>query len=314
MTAPVATGFAHVALFYRDAEEYASAVGDFVGDGVSSGTPVTVAVPEPNLTQLRSHLDPAVATEVEWIDMAVAGRNPGRIIPMVLLAAAARHPHSRVHIVGEPIWPGRDEVEYPACAAHEALINDAFAGRNATILCPYDVQGLDRTALADARRTHPILTQDSHSSLSQEYDDDAAASFNQPLPPPPSDAATLRYSLPADLGALRDFLRRQALGTWLDEQRVEELVIAVNELATNTVQHTGDAGEISVWVDTGVLVAQLHDSGRIEDPLAGRIPPTDPLTHGHGLLLVNAICDLVRVHTGEAGTTIRVRMALPAER
>ena len=38
---------------------------------------------------------------------------------------------------------------------HEALINVAFADVDASILCPYDANGLAPSILADAERTHP---------------------------------------------------------------------------------------------------------------------------------------------------------------
>lgn len=89
--------------------------------------------------------------------------------------------------------PGPVAPEYPACATHEALINTAFAGRNAMILCPYDAANLDPATLDDARRTHPVITDGSgRSTLTPPQDPiGVAASFNLPLPAPPADAATI---------------------------------------------------------------------------------------------------------------------------
>src|SRR5690349_24474231 len=89
--------------------------------------------------------------------MTEACRNPGRIIPTVLLAFANAHPGRRVRLIGEPIWAGRSDTEYPACAQHEALINTAFTGRPATILCPYNTRLLDPLWVQDAYRTHPVM-------------------------------------------------------------------------------------------------------------------------------------------------------------
>ena len=114
----------------------------FIRDGLAAGEPVAVAVPGPNLRLIRDALG-ADAAQVLLRDMTVAGRNPGRIIPTVLLAFANAHPGRRVRLIGEPIWPGRSAAEYPACAQHEALINAAFAGRPATILCPYNTELLN---------------------------------------------------------------------------------------------------------------------------------------------------------------------------
>lgn len=132
--------FVHPALFYRGTDEYIAGTVPFIAEGLAKGEPVAVAVPGPQLDLIRQSLGTSAA-QVKLLDMTEEGRNPGRIIPGVLRAFADEH-RGRVRIIGEPIWPDRSVVEYPACAQHEALINRAFAGRRATILCPYDTEGL----------------------------------------------------------------------------------------------------------------------------------------------------------------------------
>ncbi|HEX6074043.1 MAG TPA: anti-sigma factor RsbA family regulatory protein [Micromonosporaceae bacterium] len=310
MTASVTTGFDHLALFYRGEEDYVAGVGRFIADGMASRAPITVAVPGPHLERLRSRLPTEVVREVEWSDMAVAGRNPGRIIHQVLLAAADRRPGRQAYIVGEPIWPSRSDLEYPACAAHEALINEAFTGRNARILCPYDTVGLSAMAVADARRTHPTLVGDGRTWQSPQYDPAAAKRFNQPLPEPPPEAATMSFGEIDELATLRIFVACRAAAAGIAPRRVDEIIVAVNELATNTLEHTGDGGTVTVWTETGVLVVQVRDTGHITDPLAGRTVPARLDERGRGLFLVNMICDLVRLHTTAAGTTLRLHLAL----
>lgn len=117
-------GFTHPAVFYRTLPEYLAYVVPFILDGQADHEPVAVAVPGPNLHAIQMELAArgGDVDQVRWLDMTEAGRNPGRIIPTVLRAFADRHPHQRVRIVGEPVWAGRDEAEYPACVQHEALI------------------------------------------------------------------------------------------------------------------------------------------------------------------------------------------------
>jgi anti-sigma regulatory factor (Ser/Thr protein kinase) len=64
-----------------------------------------------------------------------------------------------------------------------------------------------------------------------------------------------------------------------------------------------------VWAEDGHVVCEVHDAGRLTDPLAGRRPVPRDQRGGRGLLLVNLVSDLVRVHTGEDGTTIRAYLA-----
>src|SRR2546429_237276 len=155
-TATGAGTFVHEGLFYAGADEYLAGLVPFVRAGLDAGEPVMVAVPGPNLELVRDALG-GDAGEVRFHDMARAGRNPGRIIPWVLHAFISQHPGRHPHIVGEPIWAGRTDDEYPACAQHEALINEASVDADATIVCPYDVSRLAPEVLADAEITHPVL-------------------------------------------------------------------------------------------------------------------------------------------------------------
>jgi anti-sigma regulatory factor (Ser/Thr protein kinase) len=300
--------FVHPALFYADREEYLAGTVPFIEAGLAADEPVMAAVPGENLDHIRTALG-IDADRVQLHDMSVAGRNPGRIIPGVLLAFAAAHAGKRVRIIGEPIWAGRTATEYPACAQHEALINAAFAGRQATILCPYDTSRLDRSWLEDAYRTHPILQTGSAVWESPHYADPVAvaAGFNLPLPDPPAHATTIAIDVHA-LPAIRRIVTAEATAAGLTADRVSDLTLAVSELAANTVEHTAAGGTLAVWTDGTRLICQLTDTGHITDPLAGRIPVPPQQPGGRGLVLVNQLCDLVRVHTGPGATTFRLHM------
>jgi anti-sigma regulatory factor (Ser/Thr protein kinase) len=302
--------FDHPGLLYRTSDDYLAGTVPFVTAALAAGQPVLVAVPPANLDLIRRELG-GDAERVVFADMTRAGSNPGRIIPAVLLGFADAHPGRRVSIIGEPIWPGRSSLEYPACAAHEALINPVFAGRDAAILCPYDVGRLDRRAVADAHRTHPVLRQDGGQWASEAYGDPlaTASSFNLPLPDPPAGALTLAYHGRADLVTLRRFVTGHAAAAGLPADRVAGLTLAVNELAINTIEHTAGGGTVAIWTEPPTLVCQVEDGGHLSDPLAGRIPAPPDQLRGRGLLLVNQICDLVRVHTRPGRTTIRLHVA-----
>jgi hypothetical protein len=72
--------FRHPAVFYRALDEYVTALVPFAEDGLAAGEPVAVAVPPDNAAVLHAELGQH-AEKVRWIDMTVAGRNPGWIIP-----------------------------------------------------------------------------------------------------------------------------------------------------------------------------------------------------------------------------------------
>jgi anti-sigma regulatory factor (Ser/Thr protein kinase) len=304
--------FDHLGMFYESTDQYLAALSAFVRSAVAAGQPVLVAVPGRNLELLRRGLGP-VADRAQFADMAVVGRNPGRIIPSVLLAFATAHRGRRPAIIGEPIWPERTAMEYPACVAHEALINEVFADRDGAILCPYDAARLSSGALADALRTHPVLTDGERTWKSDGYGEPIAiaAAANLPLPIPPAEAVRLTYRDQHDLTAVRRFLADHATAAGLTPEQIGDLVVAVNELAANTVEHTAGAGRLAVWQEDGVLICQVDDEGRLTDPLAGYLPPAADAHRGRGLVLVNQLCDLTRRHTGPDGTSIRLEMRQP---
>jgi anti-sigma regulatory factor (Ser/Thr protein kinase) len=303
--------FVHPAFLYGDNDEYVAGCVRFIRDGLEADEPVAVSVPTANLELLRAALGDD-AKRVVMHDMTVAGRNPGRIISSVLLDFANRHPFSRVRIIGEPIWAQRSEAEYPACAQHEALINPAFQGRAVTILCPYNTRELDAAWLFDAHRTHPVLWSLDGYVPSQHFADPiaTAAEFAQPLPEPAADAATMTTEL-LTLGQGRRFVHDYATRAGLTASQAHRVVLVVNELATNAIQYGDETPGVSVWIDDLHLICQVETTGQITDPLAGRIPAMATAGSGRGLLLINQLCDLVRMHSGPSGTTTRVYIRRP---
>ncbi|MEV4510155.1 ATP-binding protein [Dactylosporangium sp. NPDC049525] len=119
---------------------------------------------------------------------------------------------------------------------------------------------------------------------------------------------TLFYSEAEDLGAVRAFVRHHALALGMSEARTEMLMLAVNELATNTVQHTTGGGRVRVWTDAGQIVCDVVDQG---PPRSFQRPmPAPDAVRGRGLPIVERICDQVDTVTGPDGTTVRLRLHL----
>ncbi|GGO65758.1 anti-sigma regulatory factor [Nonomuraea cavernae] len=301
----------HTALFYQGEREYTSAVTAFVREGLESGDPTAVAVPEANLKLIEAELGDEAA-RVHLLDMTRAGRNPGRIIPGVLRDFADRHPGDHVRIVGEPIWPGRTTTEYPACVQHEALINHAFSGRAATILCPYDAVRLGPDVLHDAELTHPVLRDGGGGERrSHGYAPDQVVDrHNQPLGEPGA-FVSLRFDR-TNLAGARGLAAERAIELGFGGDRLDDIRLVIAELGANSLDHGGGSGLIRIWTEAGRLVCEVSDTGHITDPLAGRQPVDAGIAGSRGLLIVNLVSDLVRVHTRAGGTTIRTYFDLPA--
>lgn len=304
---PIEPGEMHIALFYCGEKEYVDGVMRFIAPALEASEPVAIAVPRHRAGPLEESF--AAHPEIELFDMLELGRNPARIIPAVE-GMLARHEGSLLHYVGEPIWAGRSHEEIREATRHEALINLAWPGAHIRVLCPYDADALDPYVLVDAERTHPHLIRAGDSVQSPSYAGPGLPiGCEEPLPEPPGDALTLPFGL-QNLYAVRSLVKWTANQAGMPHRRVDDLVIAVNELATNTVRHAHGGGLLRVWRTPGQVICQVEDAGQIHDPLAGRRPPAPGVAGGVGLWTVNQLCDLVEVRTDGDGTTIRVRAAV----
>lgn len=314
-------GLRHFALFYHDLDDYSLAIAEFLEAGAAAGEPALVAVPGSKQERLRLVLEQrqqrrppgstAIPTPVPttFTDMSDLGRNPARIMPAIqaFIDEAAGEP---IRFVGEPIWPGRSAAEICEATRHEALVNLAFEPASATILCLYDVAALPEEVIADARRTHPVLISGGQSERSQAFagPDGMPTGCDHPLPGVPAGATATSYA--QDLRAVRILVREEARQAGLPHTRIADFVLAVSEVAANTLRHTSAGGTISLWHADGELICQLADTGHIADPLAGRRQPAQGHQGGQGLWLVNQVCDLVELRTGQGGTVVRLHMRL----
>lgn len=305
----VAGAFRHIGFFYRTTAEYASTIAAFLRDGLTAGEPAFAAVPPAKVTLIADALG-ADARRVEFADMTDMGRNPAWIIPRVL-AFTARHSRRRVRYVGEPIWASRGPAELREATKHEALINLAFAGAEAEILCPYDTTALGPAVLTDARRTHPLLLSDGRPGTSPEFAVPfrLPSSCSLPLPAPPRYNA-MSYTYRTDLSQVRALVMKHALDAGLPDPRANDLVLAVSEAAANTLRHTRSPGTLTIWHSPDEIICEIHDDGVITDPLAGRRMPAPDALGGHGLWLVHQVCDLVELRSDSTGTTIRMHMSI----
>ncbi len=299
----------HVAFFYRDQAERRAQILGLVQAGLARGEPTLVALPGDETPLLAGQLE-GEPGELLYSDIGDVGRNPARLIPEVR-AFIDKHANQRVLIVGEACWPGRSPAELREATRHEALMNLAFARSAATITCGYDATRLPPSAITDATWTHPEYLASGQPVTAPGHKPawEVPSDCDLPLPPPPAGAESLAYN--TDLAPVRRLVERHARGASLGADRVADLVLAASEVAANTLDHTSSGGTFRVWLDGDEILCQVHDQGWIADPLAGRVR-RGPDGRGHGLYLVNQVCDLVEIRTGSAGTTIRMHMRLPS--
>jgi anti-sigma regulatory factor (Ser/Thr protein kinase) len=308
---PMVDAFSHEAFLYSDLAEFLDETCGFVREGLERDEAVLVATGGDRLAGLRSFF--GTEPEVQLVDMAEVGANPARIIPVWRQfldehVAAARS----VRGIGEPIWAGRTEAELAECHQHESLLNLAFGGGPGwRLLCPYDVTALPDDVIEEARANHPMVLDGGRWSASEVYRPERArrALRHRPLAPAPPEAIGLEFTA-GDLAAVRRIVQRFSLAEGLDENSTDDLVLCVDEVASNSLLHGGGRGVLRMWREPTEVLCEITDAGSIADPLAGRENPAVDRLGGRGLWMANQLCDLVQVRSGASGTVVRLHVHL----
>jgi len=303
--------FHHEAVFYSSEDGFLEATLPLAKDALAAEEPLLVAVGNDKAELLRRALG-REGSRVSFTDMELL-ENPARIIPAWRRFLEDNASQDRaVRGIGEPIWQGRSPAEVTECERHESLLNVAFdEGAAWSLHCLYDLDGLDEGVIEAARHNHPFVGEDGASRASDSYrcGEVAPGPFGGTLPRPPAGAEELAFA-GRTVGWLRQLVSEWALGLGLGYERTEQLVLAVTELASNSVYHGGGAGTLWMWREQGTLLVEVHDRGHIEEPLIGRTRPGPEQPTGRGLWVVNHLCDLVQIRSASTGSVVRVHMRL----
>jgi anti-sigma regulatory factor (Ser/Thr protein kinase) len=305
-----AGGFRHEAFLYSSDGEFLDGVTQFIREGVARDDALLVIVDAPKIDRLRNKLDGSAAS-VDFADMREVGRNPALIIQawQDFVSEHARTGRA-LRGVGEPISRARSEAELTECHIHEALLNAAFeAEPDLWLLCPYDTARLDDSDVAFGVSNHPHVRDDLGWAVAHRAERVPAVNpLTSELPTPPAGVEAMPFGAHT-IHELRSNIGVRAGAAGIDDQGVAGLVLAVSEIATNTVVHGHGHGSAAVWIADGSFICELRGPGRITDPMVGRVRPARGDTHGYGLWLANHFCDLVQIRSGHAGTTVRLHLA-----
>lgn len=292
--------FDHRMATYGTDDGFLAAALPFLAEALAGpGEPPPTAIASPhNLTLLRDTLGPD-AGRVTFVDHTdwYTGSAANAVAQGAGYLAAHAGPGGRVHLLMEPVWNGRagsSPRETTEWIRYEALANLLFAPLATTALCAYDLRTAGPTIIDEARRAHPDTgVYEDPVRLVAELD-------AVPLAPPAADAELL-----TDLAADAVRLKTQARG--LAPADAELFATAVAEAAEAVGQRTGTA---LLWGHDTHCVCELRSERRVNDPLAGFVPPdTTDLEPGQGLWYARQVCAYVDVRDDRDGATVRLRYA-----
>ena len=117
-----------------------------------------------------------------------------------------------------------------------------------------------------------------------------------------------------DITDVRHQVSARLVEVGLSGERLQGFVLAVNEVITNVVLHAGGHGWLGLRVSGDTVVCSVTDSGP-GMPERFRSAPAVPGAFevgGRGVWLAYQLCDDVSMETSPAGTTVGLRIALPA--
>jgi anti-sigma regulatory factor (Ser/Thr protein kinase) len=170
------------------------------------------------------------------------------------------------------------------------------------LLCPYDRGTLKASVVEQADATHVCVADD------LDYLDIA---FGGELPAPPAQAVAFTL-IASNLRRLRDEAEKFADNEGIASARIPGFVLAVDEVATNSVRYGGGSGVAIMWSDASAVFCEVRDRGQFTDPLAGRQTPHPERAGGRGLWIANQLCDLVQLRSGSNSTHVRLSINRPA--
>lgn len=304
--------FVHQAFLYDSDRTFAERAGAFLRDGQARGEPGFVAVTPHNISLLqRTVRNPH---NIMYVNAADWYTSPGRTLSAYLRRLREHTGPGRIRVIGEPKWVGRTPSQVLAWQRYESVINLTLAQSSAWILCPYDTRVLPRDVVEGARRTHPEIVDRHRTARSRGYVEPtmfSAECDQRPLAParPP---VTTHYISRSELRRTRRLVMLTALDHGLNGERLDDFAAAVQEIATNVVEHGGGDGTASVWLDGDVVVCDVIDrrGASWNYHAVGHLPPSPDSTSGLGVWIARRLCDEVEIRTGRNGSLVRLRMAL----
>jgi serine/threonine-protein kinase RsbW len=120
---------------------------------------------------------------------------------------------------------------------------------------------------------------------------------------------------PHQLRAIRSTVHQWLAPLGLTEPTREDLLLAANEAASNSVEHaypaaaTGALVELTFWTEAGSICLEITDHGTWQPPAA------QPDGRGFGIAMMQRLVEFVAIHYDSDGTVCSVKQLgrLPTE-
>jgi anti-sigma regulatory factor (Ser/Thr protein kinase) len=305
---PEDDGYGHDALFYPNAEHLEQVAVPFLAEGLERGELAVLVGTEPTTTRLHDalghHKGVRVLDREPIYQQATLALDAFRTLVRDELAAGA----TRLRILADVDF-GTDPDAWAEWTRFEALCNVGLSEYPVWGVCAYDTSALQPEVLIAGGLTHPHLVAHDERRENPLYEDptEVLRRHERHLPDPVESTPPQITLHPLDrIGALRGTVRDHL--SHLPKQAVDELVLAVNEVASNAIRHGRPPVTVKVWTPPDRIVTTVTDCGAgVDNPVAGYLPAHEDLSKGGmGLWLARQLCD--RVDLSRSGGEFTVRL------
>ncbi|MBA2890722.1 ATP-binding protein [Nonomuraea soli] len=117
----------------------------------------------------------------------------------------------------------------------------------------------------------------------------------------------------AQLTDVRELAAATAYQLGMRADAVPDVLIAINEIATNAVTHGRAPARVRIWRESSDLVVEVRDAGHWPGAARAELPsdlPPETVPGGRGLWIARAVARTLAVDTDRSGTRVTLRFAL----
>jgi anti-sigma regulatory factor (Ser/Thr protein kinase) len=175
----------------------------------------------------------------------------------------------------------------------------------------WDERRYSPEVLAHVRAVHPRLLGGDGMTINTEYREpiDYLTANATSAPAAPDDLDLDVHLESADgLAELRRCLRSWGATTELSDGDTDDIVIAVDEIATNALEHGQPPARVRGWSTADAVFVRVDDHGRIGIPATiGYVRPPTDARRGRGIWMARHLADVLTTHNSPTGTTVALR-------
>lgn len=299
--------FDHQGLLFRRDRQFHEVARERLRSALRENAHTVLVVDDRRAAEVTAGLEPAERASVHVTAPERLYDTPGRALAALHRLAFAHAP-GPVVVVAEPPLPSGASMEYREWMRLESVLCTALAPMRLRLLCAHDDRGLAPRVRAAVRATHPVLVGPDGPAANPGYLGTEAFGSRPAEPEPlPVTGPVHRLDIGMSLPRLRRELTSLGAAVGLPESRVDSLVVAVNELAANVLEHGAGKGTVSVWRAPGRWVCDVFDEGGgLVDPLTGYRPADTMRPRGYGLWITRQSCDFLEICGGTDASLVRL--------